>query len=61
MDAFDRTYQRLSELGACDAVFGREHARVWREWVDAGRPADIEAFIRARANVGPDTEEPAAR
>jgi hypothetical protein len=56
-DAFDREYHRLSELGACDAVFGCEHGRVKREWNAAGQPKDIEAFIRWRANIGP-YEEP---
>jgi len=56
MDAFDREYHRLSELGACDAVFGGEHARVKREWNVADQPKDIEAFIRQRANIGPDDE-----
>ena len=56
MDAFDHTYHRLSALGACDAVFGCEHARVKREWITSDRPADIEAFIRRRANAVPDEE-----
>ena len=54
MDTFDREYHRLSNLGACDAVFGVEHTRVKSEWTAAGKPEDIEAFIRRRANSGPD-------
>jgi hypothetical protein len=61
MYAFDREYQRLSELGVCDVVFGSEHLRVKHEWVIAGQPEDIEAFIRRRANIGPDGKDAAPR
>lgn len=44
-------YALLAEKGLCDAPWGAEHFRVAREYDKAGRPADIEAFIRARANV----------
>ena len=57
MDAFDREYDRLSEIGACDAVFGCEHARVKREWIATGQPEDMETFIRRRANSVPDEKE----
>ena len=55
-DAFNREYRRLSNVGACDVVFGCEHTRVKREWIASGQPDDIEAFIRRHANVGPYVE-----
>jgi hypothetical protein len=50
-DKFHEAYYRLSEQGKCDIM---EHCRVFEEWMRLGRPADIDGFIIARANVGPD-------
>lgn len=44
-------YELLAEQGACDAPGGAEYKRVELEWQQAGRPSDIEAFIRSRANA----------
>lgn len=37
---------------------GAEYGRVLAEWRAAGRPADVEAFIRRRANAGPHDDYP---
>jgi hypothetical protein len=50
---FLSTWQRLEQLGVCDSQGGAEFERVYREWVDAGWPSAVEAFIRKRANIGP--------
>jgi len=50
---FDRTWQRLAKVGACDSAGGVESLRVWLEWTRAGRPVDVEGFIRAAANRAP--------
>lgn len=57
---FDALWVALSEQGACDALGGREYLRVRAEWLFAGAPPSIEAFIRRRANIGPDGQEPPA-
>lgn len=55
MDAeFAKQYQQLSEEGACDGYGASESDRVYREWVDAGRPQPVAEFIRRRANIGPE-------
>ena len=54
---FNEVWSRLSDQGVCDGDEGAEHRRVKSEWVRSGKPADIEAFIRRRANVGPDDDE----
>jgi hypothetical protein len=50
---FQAAYERLSEDGHCDSYGGMESERVYREWVECGKPADLDAFICDRANVGP--------
>ena len=50
---FWRTYERLSDVGACDAPGGMESRRVFEEWLDALMPTDIEGFIRHAANIVP--------
>jgi hypothetical protein len=50
--AFNAVHRRLATEGACDSTGGMEYERVKREWLVAGRP-EIEPFIRARSNVGP--------
>ncbi len=53
---FYETYNRLSTVGVCDGAGGMECRRVYREWLKAGKPQDIEAFIKWRANIGPQEE-----
>lgn len=51
---FWMTYWRLAREGACDAPGSMEFHRVYGEWAEAGLPiGDMEAFIRERANIGP--------
>jgi len=50
---FLSAYQRLSETGACDSPRGMECQRVYEEWLLAGQPDVVEAFIRERANAMP--------
>lgn len=50
---FYAAYGRLSRRGLCDSPGGAECSRVLREWTAAGRPADVESFIRRRANILP--------
>ncbi len=51
--AFWDAYARLEAEGACDSPGGMEYQRVYREWLDANCPGDVDTFIRQRANVGP--------
>jgi hypothetical protein len=52
-DHFWAAYEQLSASGWCDGAGGAEYDRVREEWEKAGRPEDVDAFIRRRANVGP--------
>lgn len=54
---FDREWKRLAELGACDSFDGAEYMRVRAEHAQSP-DEDIEAFIRRRANAGPNDEYP---
>src|ERR1700722_15035968 len=47
---FDSAYAALSCEGACDCPGSSEWERVRAEWVLAGSPGNIEAFIRHHAN-----------
>jgi hypothetical protein len=51
---FQETWERLAEQGKCDGFGGMEYRRVRKEWAAAGKPADVEAFIIERANIGPE-------
>ena len=51
--AFRRAYQELAKRGKCDSWGGAESKRVWREWLEAGKPLSLEAFITERANAMP--------
>ena len=51
---FLEAYERLAEDGKCDDPGGMECQRVFGEWELAGRPSDIDSFIRIRANWIPD-------
>lgn len=48
---FYRTYDRLSDSGICDGAGGMEYRRVYMEWVEAGSPKNIAAFIKRGANA----------
>ena len=50
---FAAAYRRLADESKCDAWGGMESRRVYAEWVTAGRPEDIDAFIYRQANLGP--------
>lgn len=47
----------LAKLGHCDSLGGAEFDRIRREWIENGRPTDVEGFIIQRANVGPPCDE----
>lgn len=49
--AFDAVHRMLAVLGFCDGTGGAEYRRVKREWIACGRPSEIRAFIRIRANT----------
>lgn len=56
---FNVAYGKLARVGACDSLGGMESERVRAEWEASGRPADVESFIRIRANIGaPDPGTP---
>ncbi len=50
---FEDAYEYLSQDGICDSPDGKEYHRVLSEWLAAGRPTDVEAFIRESANQMP--------
>lgn len=47
---FDGVYWGLAEYGACDLPGSGEHRRVKEQWIAAGRPREVIAFIRGYAN-----------
>lgn len=48
---FDRVWAGLAQQGACEGSDSAEHVRVRNEWLAAGRPSDVAAFIRQRASL----------
>jgi hypothetical protein len=42
-----------AQQGWCDDRPGAEYRRVKSEWIAAGKPANVTAFIRLRANFAP--------
>lgn len=48
--AFFTAYFNLSIEGACDLPSSTEQERILAEWVEAGKPQDVEVFIRISAN-----------
>jgi hypothetical protein len=50
---FEQKWKALAKKSHCDGFGGAECCRVYREWVQAGRPAGINEFILRRANIGP--------
>ena len=64
MDSADQefwnAYEALSKEGRCDSPGGMEYKRVFKEWTDQGRPANIEHFIKIRANMLSDGSTPLA-
>lgn len=51
--AFLSVWQRLAQLGVCDAPFGAEYERVWCEYRSGCYGMHYAEFIRWRANIGP--------
>jgi hypothetical protein len=51
--AFFGAYQKLAAEGQCDGSDDQEYRRVLEEWLAAGRPSDVEAFVKERANARP--------
>jgi hypothetical protein len=54
---FGRTWRRLALRGQCDDFGGAEFRRVWAEYVAAGQPLLVAAFIRQHANRGSQRED----
>lgn len=50
LERFLEAYQRLSKLGKCDMPGGAEYDRVKMEWIEAGKPDNLDEFITQRAN-----------
>lgn len=53
-EAFERTYIRLADKGHCDNFGGAESERVWKQWLECGKPADVAGFIADLANAAPE-------
>lgn len=49
-DRFSAAWRRLAWLGECDQHGSAEFHRVFWEWTIMARPANVEAFIKERAN-----------
>lgn len=52
---FRAVYESLSFEDRCDSRNGMEYQRVLRDWVEAGKPSDMGAFIHQRANTPHDS------
>lgn len=50
--AFRHTWSELAEQGKCDGPDGAEFRRVYEEYMAAGFPVDVKAFIIEAANRG---------
>jgi hypothetical protein len=46
-EGFRSVWRRLSARGVVDAIDGAEYNRVWRQWLEANAPAEMEEYIRA--------------
>ena len=44
-EGFRSTWRRLSARGIVDAIDGAEYNRVWRQWLEANAPAEMEQYI----------------
>ncbi len=51
---FDTMWRKAEERGLCDTLGGQQYRRVFLEWILAGRPQWLIAFICRRANCQPD-------
>lgn len=54
MRHFDTIWREAEERGLCDTLGGVQYRRVRQEWIEAGRPQELIAFICRRANSQPD-------
>lgn len=54
---FREAWELCENAGECDAADGEEYRRVYAEWVKAGRPAQVEAFILRTANITAETDD----
>jgi hypothetical protein len=52
-ELFWNTYHALAKDGVCDSPGGYEYRRVFAEWIKAGKPNNVEQFIRKRAGWVP--------
>lgn len=51
---FDEVWMDLAEDGLVDDFAGAEYQRVYAEWIAAGCPSPITAFVLWRANTPPE-------
>ena len=45
--SFRSTWRRLAANGIVDHIDGAEYNRVWRQWIEANAPAEMEQYILA--------------
>jgi hypothetical protein len=50
---FDEIHEALASVGVCDGTGGCEYTRVKQQWLDAGRPSNVAAFIEHYSNLLP--------
>jgi len=55
---FRCVWELEAALGYCDGSDGAEYRRVYSEWIAAGKPMPCGPFIRRRANVDAEGNEP---
>jgi hypothetical protein len=46
-EGFRSLWRRLARAGQVDEIDGAEYNRVWRQWLEANAPSEMEAYIRA--------------
>lgn len=44
-EGFRSVWRRLARAGQVDEIDGAEYNRVWRQWLEANAPAEMEAYI----------------
>jgi hypothetical protein len=53
MTRFLRTWRALASKGFCDGEGSREFFPIRKQWIADGMPADVENYIKKRANMLP--------
>jgi hypothetical protein len=60
-EGFRSVWRRLSARGVVDAMDGAEYNRVWRQWLEANAPAEMEEYICADVKRQAEIAEELAR